>query len=114
MDRKLKRLVRGLRQREAWHSREASARAIGQLGPAAEPAVPALCRTLEDDNEAHVRMAVVRALSQIGSREAIPFLLDATDDPSWWVRAGAELALEEIRPAAEASLGWPRTDALGG
>lgn len=90
--------MRGLRSR-SWHGRESSAQALGLLREAAEPAVQALGQAVHDP-DSHVQMMAIWALAQIGPAAANQSLRDATRDANWWVRAGAEMALREIRHLA--------------
>lgn len=66
--------------------------ALSMLG---EPAVEALAEKLEDENP-HVRLLAVRALSRIKSQQAIGPLFGALEDPSYLVRHYAEEALEAL------------------
>lgn len=66
--------------------------ALSMLG---EPAVEALAEKLEDEN-AHVRLLAVRALSRIKSQQAIGPLFGALEDSSYLVRHYAEEALEAL------------------
>lgn len=61
--------------------RRQAARALGQMGPEAEPAVPELTQALSD-KEATVRLAAAQALGRIGpaAAPAIPALVDALDE----------------------------------
>jgi HEAT repeat protein len=63
----------GVRWRSAW--------ALGQLGPGARAAVPALVGAFAD---ARIRGHVVDALGRIGpgARDAVPTLVAALGDPS--------------------------------
>ncbi len=61
--------------------RRQAARALGQMGPDAEPAVQELTQALSDA-DAPVRQAAVLALGKIGpaAAPAIPALIEALDD----------------------------------
>jgi HEAT repeats len=78
--------------------RRRAATALGKLGAAASPAVPALVEALADDNAA-VRQAAARALGEIGpeASAAAPALTRALGDPNTGVREDAALALVAIR-----------------
>jgi HEAT repeat protein len=83
--------------------RLAAARALGNMGPKAKDAVPALCRALKD-RHAGVRESVARALGEIRSKAAVPALLEVItykyyDDPGW-----AIWALGRIGPEGKAAI----------
>jgi HEAT repeat protein len=82
---------------QAPQTRNAAAYAIGGLGPAAKPAVPALIAALEDP-EPVVRFPVCIALREIGpeAAEAVPALTKALDDRNDDVAAMARKALIKI------------------
>jgi HEAT repeat protein len=75
-------------------------RALGEMGPAAAPAVPALLKAARGDNEA-LTGSVIHALGRIGpaAREAVPFLSEqaASERP---FSAEADYALRHIAPEA--------------
>jgi uncharacterized protein (TIGR03067 family) len=81
-----------------WQVRRDAAAALGESGPAATAAVPALVAALKDIKP--VWDAAVAALGQIGpsAREAIPALRAEQKRPFWWVRASATVALAKIVP----------------
>jgi HEAT repeat protein len=74
--------------------RVGAARALGEVGPAAKEAVPALIAALKGMDDG-VRESAASALGRIGpaAREAIPALEAAARDGVW----GAESALKKIR-----------------
>jgi HEAT repeat protein len=78
-----------------------AARALGWLGPLAQPAVPAMIRTLSSE-KTFVVEAVAEALGRIGpaTAEAIPALVDALRSPWEYIRQAACTALGRIGPAA--------------
>jgi HEAT repeat protein len=88
-------------------ARSRAAQALAGLGPAAAPAVPALRRTLADDDPL-VRYAAIWALSEIGpaARVAIPELerlaaQDRVGDVRWIAaKALRKLGVRDARPAA--------------
>lgn len=80
----------------------AAARALGTLGPGAEPAVPALTKALHD-RDPQVSYTAASALSQIGPG-AVPALLRGLSDPNPLVRSRAAYALGQIGSAAEPAL----------
>jgi len=77
--------------------------ALGRIGPAAEPAVPALAGLLED-SALQARWAAAKSLWSIGpaAAAAAPQLVDALADPDWVVRWSASRALGAV--AAEPHL----------
>jgi hypothetical protein len=78
--------------------RRRAASALGELGAAASPAVPALVEALSDE-DATVRRAAAQALGAIGpeASAATPALTGALEDPDAGVRKDAALALVAIR-----------------
>jgi hypothetical protein len=78
--------------------RRRAATALGKLGAAASPAVPALAEALSDE-DAMVRRAAAQALGEIGPEASIaaPALTGALQDPDAGVREDAALALVAIR-----------------
>ena len=61
-----------------------AAEALGQIGPKAEAAVPALAKALQDKEE-KVRQDAAVALGRIGpkAQAAAPALVEALKDKSW-------------------------------
>lgn len=88
--------------------RAAYAAALGQIGPRAGRAVPALSSALADKS-AHVRLACAQALGRICSKPetAVPSLITALEDDDAAVRQEAARALGFFGPAASKA-----TDAL--
>ena len=84
-------LVQDLESSESWIRREAAER-LGKIGPDARAAAQPLAALLRDKEE-WVRYYAAGALGEIGSREAVPHLLAALDDPKPDVRAQAALAI---------------------
>ena len=83
--------------------RWAAARALGQIGPDAKAAVPALLETLKDEHE--VRVWANYALFRIVSHpEAIPNLIEALKDQYGVVREVPVIALGNIGPDARAAV----------
>jgi HEAT repeat protein len=81
--------------------RKAAARRLGQLGPAAKPAVPALAEALAD-KDSEVRQAVTETIGRLGqdAQAAVPALLRLLKDPDDNVRREAAQVLGKIGPAA--------------
>jgi HEAT repeat protein len=77
--------------------RQLSAQAVGTIGPAAAPAVPALIKLLEDEDEGSRNSACI-GLADIGpaASAAMPALRKALNDPSNDVRRFAQRAIEKI------------------
>jgi hypothetical protein len=75
-----------------------SAQAIGAIGPAAKPAVPALIELLKHGDEA-ARNSSCIGLRNIGpaASEALPALREALNDPSKDVRGFAQQAIDKIQ-----------------
>jgi HEAT repeat protein len=67
------------------HRRAAVARALGQIGPAAESALPALNQGMKDQR-ASVRRAIIQAMQQINATKCRATFLLGLNDPAWSVR----------------------------
>jgi len=84
-----------------------AADALGEMGPAAETAIPALVRTLSVrvtvDCVLALRVAAARALWRVGRRAdlALPYLLKALDDDYWGVARTAIETLGEMEEAGQ-------------
>ena len=97
--------------------RQQAARSLGEIGPDARAAVPALRRALFD-GEGPVRVAAARALGAVGDRSASPDLVKAADTTAWdtlhgWltdslVKLGAPEASEHLVRRLSAEKGWQR------
>lgn len=88
--------------------RMSAAMALGNLGPRAKQAIPALARVVQDSNEDHnVHRRAVQALASIGP-DAVPELINALQDGKTIVRRFAAGALggegSEAVPALVAAL----------
>jgi len=83
--------------------RTGAASSIGQLGPAAKPAVPALIQALQGDDPS-IHKAAISALGKIQSDPdvVIPLLIRCLDDPS--VNDEAATALANYGPLARAAV----------
>jgi hypothetical protein len=74
---------------------------LGQIGPAARPAIPELIRLINSNEKAGVRGIAIHALSQIGTRNdaaVMDCLTTASRDASPSVRADAVAALQRLDP----------------
>jgi HEAT repeat protein len=89
-------LISAIRDEDA-RVRQLAAQAIGEIGPNAVSAVPALVTLLADADEGSRGSAGI-ALSGIGqaARHALPALRAALSDPSASVRRSAQRAIERI------------------
>jgi HEAT repeat protein len=85
--------------------RAGAAIGVGQMGPMAASAVPALIAAVAD-NSRDVRTWSVRALGQIGpqAKDAVPVLIATLKDSDKWVRLDAVVALGKIGPAARPAI----------
>jgi len=90
----------------SFGARATGARLLGDCGPAAATAVPALAKLLKDA-EADVRVASAEALLKIapGTETAVPVLIDALQHPDLLVRRRAAEALGGRGDAARKALG---------
>jgi HEAT repeat protein len=77
------------------HVREWSAQAIGEIGPGAAEAVPALIALLRN-LDVGSRHSAAFALWKIGPKAALPALREALSDPDEFVRQSAAMAIENI------------------
>ncbi|MBP60684.1 MAG: hypothetical protein CMJ62_04080 [Planctomycetaceae bacterium] len=82
--------------------RSLAAYALGQLGPAAQDAVPDLIEALQDSSY-KVRSSAAYALGRIGpaAQSAVPALISRIGDEQQEVRSSAAAALGEMGPAAQ-------------
>ena len=78
--------------------RSTAATVLGQYGPEAKEAVPALIAALKDKDK-HVRRSAAYALARIGTdaSEAIPSLREALKDPDPKLREAVAYAIKEIQ-----------------
>ena len=70
MKQKVEELIQAF-QDDDWEVRRNAAYALGEIGPEAKGAVPALIQALQNQDEVGVRVSVAYALEQIGTSEAI-------------------------------------------
>lgn len=82
--------------------RTSAAQALGQIGPEAKTAVPALAELLKDA-ESYVRSTAAGALGQIGpeAKGAVSGLIELLKDTESWVRSNALDTLGKIGPEAK-------------
>jgi HEAT repeat protein len=78
---------------------------IGEMGPAASTAVPALIGLLHD-SDSDVRCSAAKALGAMGpaAKAAIPALIDGLNDRWHYVTDSAVIALGKIGPEAQAAV----------
>lgn len=94
-------------QQQVWFG---AVTALANLGPDAEPALPALMRELEswepsrrDRQGAQALYRTAAALGAIG-RPSVPALSNGLSSAKWHVRAGSAMGLGFVRPAATETL----------
>jgi HEAT repeat protein len=89
--------VRGPEIDDYLHARQRATEALGQLGAAARPAVPALVEALRDKNPG-IRPTAAAALGEIGpdAQDAIPALTAALKEKDENVRTAAAEAIKKI------------------
>jgi len=94
-------LLKNLKSTEAVMKRKA-AKSIGELGPAARSAAPALTSVLQRDRDSLVRQNAAEALGRINSepKTTIPALAKAMKDEDREVMTAAALALARYGRAA--------------
>lgn len=86
-------------QGETPELRWGAACALGEIGAAANAAVPALSALIRNENEVElVRVEAAYALAVMGDpvAETLPVLVDAYQSADWWVRAFAVRILGEM------------------
>jgi HEAT repeat protein len=83
--------------------RRAAANTLGLIGPAADPAIPALADLVLFDDVAEVRDLAARALGRIGP-DAEPILVQLLEDSDPEVRIRAATACRELRSASPATI----------
>ncbi|MCI0361565.1 MAG: HEAT repeat domain-containing protein [Planctomycetaceae bacterium] len=91
-----------LKPLEQWTQQEATADALGRIGP---PAIPQLIDLLKSP-EADVRLIAAQVLARMGSdaKEAVPALIPLLKDPDERVRKAATRTLGRIGPDAAAAV----------
>ncbi|MCM2266294.1 MAG: HEAT repeat domain-containing protein [Elusimicrobiales bacterium] len=81
-----------------------AAKAIGEIGPAASAAIPALVKMLNDRGlDGNVAMGATDAMGRMG-KAAVPLLIGAAGGSSMGLRQSATRALGRIGPAAGAAV----------
>ncbi|MFH1516918.1 MAG: HEAT repeat domain-containing protein [Pseudomonadota bacterium] len=85
--------------------REAASRALDEIGPEAQAAIPKLLKSLKN-REAEIRRSAIEALGNMGGKasETAPHLAGALRDKSAAVRASAAEALAKVRARADVAL----------
>ncbi len=98
-------LIDALQGGAAEHERAEAAETLGDIGLAAEPAIPALTGRLQDDSD-QVRAQAAEALGTIAQTDsaAAPALAGALGDESGSVRRNAAFALIQLGPHGEAAI----------
>lgn len=81
--------------------RRRAAHTLGEFGPEAKPALPALRKLLRDE-DVRTRVSAARAIWQIAedTESAVPVLAAALKDAEWILRSAILRTLGEIGPAA--------------
>ncbi len=101
-------LAHALTQDPSYKVRVQAALVLGKLGD--KRAVQSLVFALRNDTEESVRGVAATSLGRLGDKSAANALLQATNDPSEFVRAQAKKALELVS-SAQAALPGPRAGA---
>ena len=85
--------------------RASAAYALGDIGNAAQEAVPSLIQALRDESS-WVRRHATEALGLIGQpvQNTVPALIELLRDEHYWIRDNAARALARLGPAAEAAI----------
>jgi HEAT repeat protein len=95
-------------------ARPLAAQVLGDIGPAAKKAIPALIEALKDDDaDPSVRNSAASALAEMGpaAKPAVPALLAALKDDDAGVRGSAAFTLGKVGAEAKTVLG-PLLEAL--
>jgi HEAT repeat protein len=97
-DKKVRQWMAALEDND-WYKRHRAAWELGDIGPAARAAVPALAKALQDPDR-WVRNSAAIALGKIGKAAggAVPALIDALKDRDRGVRDSVEQALLDVGP----------------
>ncbi|HTU26269.1 MAG TPA: HEAT repeat domain-containing protein [Pirellulales bacterium] len=86
-------------------TRMQAALALGQIGPAAKSAVPALVHVLDDDALTGVRYTAAYALGQIGDKEAVASLKKASVGKDTLLSTLSIWAIAKLEPENEQAVG---------
>ena len=86
------------------HERSEAVCNLGYLYEAAAEAVPALIEALQSEPCWETRGFMASTLGQIGREEAVPHLVAALHDESWWVRGWAAFGLGQTGGEAEQAI----------
>jgi HEAT repeat protein len=93
-----------LRESATWDVRWKAAEALGEIGPAARDAVPALADALRDGTQNWVvRVAALRALARVAGADAVAPVRAALRDRDPCVRLAAALELGGLGPPARSA-----------
>lgn len=82
-----------------WHERSKGVWRLGELGPKASFAVPALLELLSQDPSVTVQSRILQVLGKIRCEASIPTLIDASKTAAPGIRWVAQKALEELKSA---------------
>jgi len=96
-------IIADVRDPDAFLTREAAARTLASLGPAARSAVPALAEAVRDP-QGRVAAEAADALGKIGGEGAVPALVRDLGESNARVRLNALYALGRIGPPAKAAI----------
>lgn len=83
----------------SWKMRQKAAQVLGEMGPAAREAIPALQKAT-GDADSDVQAAALEALVKVSPGEAVKLLVDRLNASESQVRQKAARILGEMRPAA--------------
>ncbi len=86
-------------------SRLKATQALGEMGPDAAEAVPALAKVMREDPEGKVQNDAALALSKMApaSAAAVPDLIAVLDGQDYWIRMNAVNALSRLKTDARAA-----------
>jgi len=106
-------LIRKLRGRGTWmvlstgldEWQGKGARQLGEVGPKAKAALPALTRALKNES-GYLRIQAAYAMHKIdpANKKSVPVLIEATNDKNPYLRVRAAQALSKIEPAGKFAL----------
>ena len=82
--------------------RYAAIRAVGEIGPEAKEAIPALIQTIRETRNRNKRFLVASVHALLGmGREVVPHMITLLKDDDWEIRRGAAWMLGKLGPEAE-------------